>query len=178
MGLKMHFEELFKRISPILKRITYKLKGYFSFFNDEDLFQEASLHLWQDFKAGRLKDKTDSYVLQGCYFHLKNYIRTAKIRNNLVSLEAILNEDNETSQEGLFFERQNGWNSYDELNNRMLVEAISNNGLTPREKDIFLLWAQGLTTREIGKRAGISHVRVVKLMASIKKKCAKYKDNY
>ena len=71
----MSFDVLMKRISPTLQRITQKLNGHFTFMDHEDLFQEALLHLWTDFQNGSLSDKTDSYVLQGCYYHLKNYIR-------------------------------------------------------------------------------------------------------
>ena len=73
-----NFEVLIKRVSPTLKRITYRLNGHFSFFNDEDLFQEALIHLWEDYQKGKIQDKTDSYILQGCHFHLKNYLRKMK----------------------------------------------------------------------------------------------------
>ena len=71
----MSYPDLLKRLSPRLKGITHKLNGKFTFFNEEDLFQEAAVRLWQEFELGRLAGKTDSYILQGCYFHLKNYIR-------------------------------------------------------------------------------------------------------
>src|SRR3989338_8416537 len=85
----MSFEELVKKLTPRLKGITHRLNGRFTFFNDEDLFQEALINLWQDFRDGALDDKTDSYILQGCYFHLKNYIRMQKLRTPLVSLEVM-----------------------------------------------------------------------------------------
>ncbi|MCX5704439.1 MAG: hypothetical protein NT066_08150 [Candidatus Omnitrophica bacterium] len=89
----MSFEILLKRISPTLKRIAYRLNGHFSFFNDEDLYQEALIHLWLDFKEGKLSDKTDSYILQGCYFYLKNYIRKNYDKANLISLEKQNNQE-------------------------------------------------------------------------------------
>ena len=64
MVKNMSFEELLEKITPTLKRITYRLNGHFSFFNDEDLFQEALMHLWVEFQQGKLNDKTDSYILQ------------------------------------------------------------------------------------------------------------------
>jgi RNA polymerase sigma factor (sigma-70 family) len=172
----MSFESLIKRISPTLKRITYKLNGHFSFFNDEDLYQEALIHLWLDFKEGKLKDKTDSYILQGCYFYLKNYIRKNYDKANLVSLE------NSTNEEGDVFDLDNvlslevSESHFDLINCKMLIEKISNNGLTKREKEVFCLALEGLTTREIGSRLGISHVRVVKLKSKIKDKSRKYVD--
>lgn len=83
----MGFEELIKKLSPKLTRITYRLNGRFSFFNHEDLYQESLIHLWLKFKQGDLSDKTESYILQGCYFHLKNYIRKNCNKVKLLSLE-------------------------------------------------------------------------------------------
>ena len=102
--LSMAFEELVKRLSPTLKRITYRLNGHFTFFNDEDLFQEALVRLWQDFNAGKLDDKTDSYILQGCYFHLKNYIRKCKTRTKLISIEAIVDAESRNLKGALSLE--------------------------------------------------------------------------
>ncbi len=175
-NINANFEDILKRITPTLKRITYKLNGHSTLFNDEDLFQEALLHLWQDFNAGKLNDKTDSYILQGCYFHLKNHIRKAKARIKLVSLDTIINEEGASLKETLLLKDDCSKRCFGELNNKMLVEAIRNNGLTRKEKYILSLYADGLTTRETGQRLGISHVRVIKLMARVKDRCKKYLD--
>jgi RNA polymerase sigma factor (sigma-70 family) len=168
----MSFESLIKRISPTLKRITYKLNGHFSSFNHEDLYQEALLHLWLDFKQGRLTDKTDSYILQGCYFHLKNYIRKNRDRVCLMNLEGgICQEDNELEN---ILSLRNQEDYFALVNCKILIEQIKHNGLTGREKEVFNLSLEDLTTREIGARLGISHVRVVKLKKRIKEKCKKY----
>ncbi len=173
------FEGLVKRVSPTLKRITYRLNGHFSFFNDEDLFQEALIHLWEDFRRGKLQDKTDSYILQGCHFHLKNYLRKVRPKMKLVSLELLINNDDGRSlEESLLLKREDSQNVIDYLNNKLLVEAIRNNGFTKREKDILSFYAKGLTTRAIGERLGVSHVRVIKLMRRIKDKCKKYRDSF
>lgn len=174
----MHFEVLLKRISPTLQKIAYRLNGHFSFLNQEDLYQEALVHLWQDFNAGKLTDKTDSYILQGCYFHLKNYLRTASVKNREISLEKIALEKNSSVDEVLSLKDEASENYLDYLNSKMFAEAISNNGLTKREKDIIFLHAEGLTTREIGQRVQLSHVRVLKLLAQIKEKCKKYLDKF
>jgi len=172
----MFFEELVKRISPKLKGIAYRLNGHFSFFNEEDLYQEAMVALWQDFQDGTLNDKTDSYILQGCYFHLKNYIRKTSDKMNLLSLDSVINTEDTTLEERLSLE--NPERSFDELNCKMLVERLQNNGLTQREKEVFSFCLEGLTTREIGERLGISHVRVVKIKASIRRKSNYLLDKY
>jgi DNA-binding NarL/FixJ family response regulator len=62
------------------------------------------------------------------------------------------------------------------LNDKFLTETILNNGLTPKEKKILYFYAQGLTTREIGRRLGVSHVSVVKSTKRIREKCLRYLD--
>ncbi len=174
----MNFEGLSKKLTPILKRIAYKLSGRFAYSNYDDLLQEAVIHLWQDFESGKLADKTDSYILQGCYFHLKNYIRKAHIRTNVFSLDELLKSAEEDSDDhSLILEDKRASDYRQFLNDKMLVETIQNNGLTPKEKFILSLVKNGLTTREIGARLGISHVGVVKRMVKIRQKCKKYLDN-
>jgi len=164
----MTFEELVKRLSPKLKRITYKLNGHFFFFNEEDLYQEALIHLWQDFCLGKLDNKTDSYILQGCYFHLKNYIRKTRDKSNLVSLNAMIEKEGSNLEEILCLE--NSKSCLVDLENNILIQEIQNNGLTQREKEVFFLSLEGLTTREIGKKLGISHVMVIKIKKTLRMK--------
>lgn len=164
----MLFEDLVKRISPTLKRITYKLNGRFTFFNDDDLYQEALLRLWLDFKEGKLTDKTDSYILQGCYFHLKNYIRKVKDKADLVSLDALINEEGTDLEDILCLE--NPLTCLADLENKILIGEIQNNGLTKREKEVLSFCLEGLTVREIGQRLGVSHVRIVRVKNNLRKK--------
>ena len=173
----MKFEELVEKLTPKLKGITHRLNGRFTFFNDEDLFQEALINLWQDFRDGALDDKTDSYILQGCYFHLKNYIRMQKLRAPLVSLEAVSgNEEGMGLKDTLCLEDERSKYYFEHLNDKFLAEAIHNNGFSKREKALLIFCAEGLTTRDIGKELGVSHVMVVKLMSRIRGKCKKYRD--
>lgn len=154
----MPFEILLKRISPTLKRITYKLNGHFSFFNDEDLYQEALVRLWEDFLGGKLDDKTDSYILQGCYFHLKNYLRKKREKVILVSIEAAAGE------EGF------SWNEILPAHNFPPRLDYEDKGFTEKEKKVLSFCAEGLTMREIGMKLGISHVRVVKIKKNLRRK--------
>ncbi len=172
----MSFEELHKKLSPTIKRIAYKLNGRFRSFNHDDLYQEASIHLWGDFLKGKLNDKTDSYILQGCYFHLKNYIRTVNERPNVISIDAALSTDNEATVEDILGERWACPDCREQLHNKFLAQSIRDNGFNPREKRLLVYFSQGLTTRDIGERMGISHVSVVKLMQKIRVKAQKHLD--
>lgn len=161
----MQFEILIKRISPKLKGIAYKLNGRFTFMNHDDLYQEALLGLWLDFQKGKLSDKNDSYILQGCYFRLKNYIRTVNDKANLVSLDALIETEKQGWEEKLPVDNPQKY--FDCLENKLLVERIKNQ-IPERQKQVLELCLEGLTIREIGQRMGVSHVAVVKLKNRIK----------
>ena len=161
-----NFEEMLKKLSPGLRGITHKLNGRFTFFNDDDLFQEALAHLWITFTDGSLYDKTDSYILQGCYFYLKNYIRTAVDKAPLTSFDELPKNDNAPLEDLIPDNSQNVERDIDE---NMLMESAKEN-LDAREREVFELAYKGFTVREIGRQLNISHVMVVKIRSRLKKK--------
>jgi RNA polymerase sigma factor (sigma-70 family) len=171
MGAK--FEVMVKRVGPVLHRITHRLNGHFTFFDEDDLYQEALVHLWLSFEKGVLDDKTDSYILQGCYFHLKNYLRTALDKARLVSLYKLLDEDEDSTLEEIL--SVNDRSAFDEIDEKLLNEALDSRGLDERERQVLSLSLEGLTVREIGQRLGISHVMVLKIRSGIKDKCSTLK---
>jgi len=172
----MSFEELRQKLSPTIKRIAYRLNGHYRSFNHDDLYQEATIHLWSDFLKGKLSDKTDSYILQGCYFHLKNYIRKVNERSNIVSIDAVLSTDKGSTVEDVLGQYWSCPDCRDQLHNKFLTQNIYNNGFNLKEKRLLTYFSQGLTTRDIGKRMGVSHVSVVKLMQKIRIKARKHLD--
>ena len=173
----MSYEELVRKIAPKLKRITYKLGKYLSFCAQDDLYQEALIYLWEEFSKGELLDKTDSYILQGCYFHLKNYIRKNIDKARLISIDFDYGDEEGQGTLDEILHLKSPGSLFEDVYCKMLIERINNNGLTVREKEVFNFALEGLTVREIGSRLGISHVRVVKLRHSIAEKCLKHLDN-
>jgi RNA polymerase sigma factor (sigma-70 family) len=171
--ITMCFEVLVKRISPTLKRITRRLNGHHSFFDDEDLYQEALGHLWNAHTRGVLTDKTDSYILQGCYFHLKNYLRKTQDGVPIISLNTTFSEDGMALEELLAAE---GDDALDYLESKLQVETLGDRYLTEREKQVLELFLEGMSTREIGRRVGVSHVMVLKIRNKIKEKYLKLYD--
>ena len=163
----MSFDVLIKRISPTLQRITQKLNGHFTFMDHDDLFQEAMLHLWVDFQNDQLKDKTDSYLLQGCFYHLKNYIRKVQDSATLVSLSSMADEEAVRLEEIL---EADDIAAFDYVDGKMQVEALLETDMSQRERDVLAYSMEGMTTREIGDRLGISHVSVVKTRNRIKER--------
>lgn len=166
----MSFEALLLRLSPTLKRITRRLNGHFSFMDDQDLFQEAVLHLWTCFTSGELNDKTDSYVLQGCYYHLKNHIRKARDGETLLSLSGMSEDDGANLEEIL---SAGHISLHDKVEGDLQIAAIVESGVSEREKDVLLFSLEGMTTREIGLRLGVSHVSVVKTRNKLRERYEK-----
>lgn len=170
----MGFEELLTRISSKLRGVVYRLYRHFHGFDPDDLYQEALSHLWFDYKEGKLDQKTDSYILQGCDFYLRNYIRKTMDKASFVSIE--------DPSDGTLPLLQDVLLSYDESarrndeNYHAHIRDVVAGDLSTREKDVFGFYLQGLTTREIGANLGISHVRVVKLERRIKEKCQRFKN--
>jgi RNA polymerase sigma factor (sigma-70 family) len=164
----MTFEGVVKRVSPALKRITRKLNGRHSFFDDDDLYQEALVHLWNTYTMGVIEDKTDSYILQGCYYYLKNYLRKVRERVIIVSLNDPAGEDNKLLEEILSSE---GTSSFDYLEGKLYAEAaIKQSCLSAREQEVLSLLMEGMTVRETGSRLGISHVMVIKIKNKVSEK--------
>jgi len=170
----MSCEELIERITPKLKAITYKINGSCRSLSKEDLFQEAVLHLLVEYNNGKLSDKTDSYVLQGCYFYLKNYIRTIQNKTSLMSLNMPMDEDLTKLQDVLSLETEASNNEGPDKD--ALMQEVFEKELNRKEKEIFFFYLQGWTTREIGERLGISHVSVVQMEKKIREKCKELKD--
>jgi RNA polymerase sigma factor (sigma-70 family) len=162
----MKYEELVARFKPKLKAITIKLDGKYTSFDDEDLYQEALLHLWDQFKRNELDDKTDSFILQGCYFFLKNYIRTVHKRID----QKCLSLDDSSNEECVRLYDVIPSKNREEIHERIRADLLKDDiiaSLTLREKEIFSLSLEGFTIREIGNRLGISHVMVVKIKNKI-----------
>lgn len=163
-----NFDELINRISPRLRGIAHRMNGHHTFFSDEDLFQEASIRLWILHNRGYLHDKTDSYVLQGCYYHLKNYLRTSLDKVKKVRIEDLINESADINER---FLAAGDSSKYDKIDENLLSEKILEMGLCDREKTVLDLTIKGHTVREIGNLLGVSHVAIIKVKAGIKLKC-------
>jgi RNA polymerase sigma factor (sigma-70 family) len=163
----MPFEELVQRINPTLKRITKKLNGHFTFFNDEDLYQEALANLWVRYNEGVLHDKTDSYILQGCYYYLRNHLRKVHEDAVFVSLDSPMNEEGLKLEDILSLKDQP---SFDELESNIDIEDAADRWLTERERQILVYLLEGMSMREIGIKFSISHVMVLKIRNRIREK--------
>ena len=164
---------MLRHLSPKLRAIAHRMNGHHTFFSDEDLYQEAAGRLWVAFGQGQLDDKTDSYILQGCYFHLKNYVRTALDKAKVVSMSAPIDSEGATIEDTLA-----GRPSvvHDDVDTNLLRGHVALKSLSSREREVIRLTMDGHTVRQIGERLGISHVMVVKIRSRIKTKCMPLKN--
>jgi len=128
--------------------------------------QEMVLHLWKKFKNGDFKDATRSYILQSCWYHIKNYLRKIRSRSH-TELENLSYDSN-------FYITETDSDSYNDILDRIdmniAIFRILNNGITPREKQVLKLLLEGNTLREIGEKIGISFVRVHNIIRNITEK--------
>jgi DNA-directed RNA polymerase specialized sigma24 family protein len=126
----------------------------------EDLMQEALLHLWQ--QEIQRPDQKLSWYLQGCRFHLNNYISrgrsvdSAKRRSTTAA-----GSMNGSDMEALLDESEFGGAAFAAVCARDMVAQLSN-WMPPIERQIVGYLADGLTIREIAGRLDVSHTAVIK----------------
>lgn len=155
----MNFEELFKTVSPKLRKLARNYNSRIKLIDENDLYQEACTHLWNNFREGLPEGKNEFYVVRGCEFHLLNYLRKMKEKAWLSSLDETINEEGDVLRDVL---PDTNYCIKDSTEKNITVSDIMNNGFSPREKQVFAMLLKGFTVREVGKELGISHVMVVK----------------
>jgi DNA-directed RNA polymerase specialized sigma24 family protein len=158
-----------------LKAITRKLNIKYQYIDSEDLYQEALFYLWQQYNTGKLKNKNKSYILQGCYYYLKNHIRKyVKYKDCQINSNSYYNTENpdkdidEGNRLGYSGSTTSGLDEY-------LYYDEFQKDLSSKEKVLLNLRLRGLSAREIGKELGVSHTMVLKMR---KKMMTKYKTMY
>ena len=160
----MGFETLFKTISPRLKRIARSHNGHGFFIDENDLYQEMCIHLWDNFRNGVPITMNCAYIIKNCEFYILNYIRKKREKATIVSLEKSLDDSGGTLKDVLPDTNEPLDRCVDR---KITIDSIRNNGFSKRGKEVFSLLAEGYTVREVGKKLGISHVRVVKIKKRI-----------
>ncbi|OGW75655.1 MAG: hypothetical protein A2Z72_08995 [Omnitrophica bacterium RBG_13_46_9] len=157
----MDFAIMFSRVSPRLRKMAKRLAAYrrnARFFDHTDIYQEMCLSLWNNYRYGVPEDINDAYIIKGCEFHIRNYLRKERVKANVVSLDEPVNEDGDTLKEILPDRRRPLESIVDEQAALRDIRCISNE----RENKIFTFMLAGHTIREIGKKLNISHVMVIK----------------
>ena len=155
-----NFESYLSELSEPLKKIARRFAGRSVLCDVSDLYQEMVIFLWQSFEQGKFSDCKTGYLLKGCEFHLRNTLRKWKAPEGLLSLEEPLGEEGDTLKDCLGEQTRP---IHRRLEEQLTIDEILSNGYSDSVKRVFALLLQGYTTREVGEKLGISHVRVVKL---------------
>jgi DNA-directed RNA polymerase specialized sigma subunit len=179
MAEEIVFNRLVRKLSPTIKRIAYRLNGRYRSLTMTTSTRNLCSTFGMISTAASSRTRRIVYILQGCYFHLKNCIRKINERPNVVSLESLIEDHQGANLEDSVFSRHMDQPDLrEQADVKLTAGAIQNNGFSPREKKIISFLAEGLTTREIGGRVGLSHVGVVKAVKKIRKKSFRHLDNF
>ncbi|HOX54599.1 MAG TPA: sigma-70 family RNA polymerase sigma factor [Candidatus Omnitrophota bacterium] len=162
----MDFKVLLEKITPALRNIARKhlLKG---FYDENDLYQEMCLYLWQEYSEGLPIGINEAYAIKGCEFHILNYLRKGRKKFRFVSIDDPISEEGVTLKD-IIPAPQDMFLS--DLDNQLTIDDIRNKGLTKKESEVFSFLIKGYTVREIAAEIGISHVMVVKYKKKIMNK--------
>lgn len=172
----MDFKTLYERIAPKLKMLARKYCGYEATISMDDLYQEMCAHLWNNFKDGVPQDLNDSYIIKGCEFHILNFLRMNREKQNILRLDEPVNDEDEFTLKDTLLD--GSLPLFESVNNKMIFDEIKTNGYSKQEKDVFSLLLDGHTVREAGKRLGVSHVMIVKIKNRLIKKWRKKNTGY
>ena len=102
--------------------------------------------------------------------HLKNYLRKFREKAKLVSLQEPFGENGVPLEELIPDQKSLITERWDDA---IFIQQMKEKELTRREKEVAEFLSQDYTLRDIGKKLGISHVRVLKIKENIGKKFKK-----
>ena len=162
----MDFRILLEKITPALKAMARR-HLFYSYYSEEDLFQEMCLYLWQHYGHGLPIGINEAYVIKGCEFHIHNFLRKGRPKAMHSSLEELLSPDGLTL--GDILEDKKG-DFRSTIEEKLTIDEIIALGLSEKEKTVLSCLLKGNTAREIAGELEISHVMVLKHKKSIIKK--------
>ena len=165
----MDFRILLEKITPALKYIARK-HLFYSFYSEEDLYQEMCLYLWQHYGGGLPIGINEAYVIKGCEFHIQNFLRKGRPKAVISSLDEFITPGGLTFADILEDKRADFRLT---IENKVTIDEIARLGLTDKEKSVLSYLLKGCTIREIAKELGVSHVMVLKHKKEIIKKWRK-----
>ena len=139
----------------------------------EDLMQEALIHLWQIQEQN--PGQTRNWYLQNCRFHLLHYLALGRSLDSPKRRASQVHPLEQEEELDDWLDRFEGSDSVlQDVSARDILASLAKL-LSQREMSILEWLAEGLGTREIAKRLGISHPMVIKhrrKIAALAKKLA------
>lgn len=165
----MDFRILLNKITPALRFIARKhlLTGC---YDEEDLYQEMCIYLWQHYGQGLPIGINESYAIKGCEFHIQNFLRKGRPKVILSSLDELVNAEGLTLGD-ILEDKKEGVGAT--IERKLTIDEIKDMGLTEKERSVLSCLLKGHTVREAASQLGISHVMVLKHKKAIIKKWRK-----
>jgi RNA polymerase sigma factor (sigma-70 family) len=162
----MDFKILLEKITPALKAIARRNILY-GFYDQDDLYQQMCLYLWQRFSEGMPIGMNEPYIIKACEFHLLNFLRKGRRMPAHVSMDITISDTNMTLKDTISSGEQY---IMDPIETHISIDEIKKKRLTEKERIVLDLLLKGNTFREIAAVMGISHVMVIKYKKNIIKK--------
>jgi RNA polymerase sigma factor (sigma-70 family) len=131
----------------------------------EDLMQEALIHLWQEQEQN--PGQTKNWYLQNCRFHLLHYLALGRSVDSPKRRASQVHPfDQAEDSDGWLGRFGSAESVLQDVSARDILSAMSKL-LSDREMSILRWLLEGVGTREIARRLGISHPMVIKLRRKI-----------
>ena len=142
----------------VLSRIVCRLTNDSSI--REDLMQEAMVHLW--LLEAKRPGQTSSWYLQGCKFHLQNYLGAGRSVDSLKRKAGKLRlNDEDEDFEALLHHEDVEEDFFAKISARDILECLGER-LTGFELEVLGHLAQGLGARCIAEQLGVTHPTIIK----------------
>jgi RNA polymerase sigma factor (sigma-70 family) len=126
----------------------------------EDLMQEALIHLWQVQEQN--PGQTKNWYLQNCRYHLLHYLASGRSVDSPKRRASQVQPTEQDENSDDLLDRFEGSDTVlQDVSARDMLSSLSK-WLSGREMSILQWLSEGLGTREIAKRLGISHPMVIK----------------
>ena len=126
----------------------------------EDLMQEALIHLWQVQEQN--PGQTKNWYVQNCRFHLLHYLAAGRSIDSPKRRASQMQPSEHDDNSDDLLDRFEGSDTVlQDVSARDMISSLSK-WLSGRELSILQWLSEGLGTREIAKRLGISHPMVIK----------------
>jgi len=173
----MEFIEIVKQLEPRLRKVACEITDNKA--DEDDLLQEGRLHLWEN--REKLRNKSISYILRGCYFRFIDYFRRGRSINDksrdgvvVISLYWVRKKEGDEEQEFLPSNIPSEEdNPIEILIAKDLKEHIKRH-LNVRLKETYELLLEGYTLGEIAKKLNLTHEAVRLRVEKIKEAARRF----
>ncbi len=147
------------RTRELLHRIVCRLTSDTAI--KDDLLQEALVHLW--LLEEKHPGQSRSWYLQGCKFHLQNYLAMGRSVDSMKRRSHKLSFSTDCDEIDEFISESN-WGvdtAFDQVSVRDIIAQLSER-LPSFEQAVLSHLAEGLRAREVAARLKVSHPTIIK----------------